>query len=310
MGYGSYTSNDWAKLKRSRNITDSSTVSQLYTSREMKDIYNPAKINIRESRDSEDNPLSTAIIIGLDVTGSMGYLSEEIAKNSLNKTMTEIYEKQPVTNPHIMFNAIGDSISDLAPLQATQFEADIRIAEQLLDVWFEGRGGGNGGESYNLTWYFASRHTDIDCFEKRKHKGFIFTIGDECCHQVLTKKEIARVFNDNCERDYSSEELFYEASKKYNIFHIVLKAGAYNYQKSGENWKKLIPGHVIELETDNLIYLAEIFVSVMQFTEGMNKKDIVSQWNDVKLQTLIAEVLGELNINNGDNKTEQKFFKF
>jgi hypothetical protein len=31
---------------------------------------------------------------GLDVTGSMGYLSEEIAKNSLNKTMLEIYDKQ------------------------------------------------------------------------------------------------------------------------------------------------------------------------------------------------------------------------
>lgn len=310
MGHGSYTSNDWANLKRSRNITDSSTVSQLYTSRQMKDAYNPAKINVRESRDSEDNPLSTAIIIGLDVTGSMGYLSEEIAKNSLNKTMTEIYEKQPVTNPHIMFNAIGDSKSDYAPLQATQFEADIRIAEQLLDVYFEGRGGGNGGESYSLTWYFASRHTDIDCFEKHKRKGFIFTIGDERCHEVLTKEEIEKVFNDNCERDYTSKELFDEASEKYNIFHIVLKAGSCKYQKSGENWKKLIPGHVVELEPSNLSYLAEIFVSVMQFTDGMNKKDIVSQWKDINVQTLIAEVLEELNINSEDNNSKHKFFKF
>lgn len=297
MGHGSYTSGDWLKLRASRNINDSSTVSELYTSSGMKDAYNPTKIKVRESRDSEDNPLSTAIIIGLDVTGSMGYLSEEIVKNSLNRTMMEIYNKQPVTNPHIMFNAIGDSLSDYVPFQATQFEADIRIAEQLLDIYFEGRGGGNGGESYQLAWYFASRHTSIDCFEKRRKKGFIFTIGDECCHDTLLSAEVKRVFDDDCERDYTSRELFDEASEKYNIFHVVIKAGAYVYQKSGEYWNKLIPGHVIELEPDNLKYLAEVFVSVMQFTNGMNKKDIVSQWNDINIQKLIAEVLGGLSIN-------------
>ena len=99
MGHGSYSSSDWAQLRNSRNITDTSKVADLYQSRGMKAIYDPSRIKVRESRDSKDNPLSTAIIVGLDVTGSMGYLSEEIAKNSLNKTMLEIYDKQPVTNP-------------------------------------------------------------------------------------------------------------------------------------------------------------------------------------------------------------------
>src|SRR5664279_2754939 len=112
MGSGSYTSTDWAKLQSNRNINADSKVSDLYQSNRMKEVYDPSKIKVRESRDSKDNPLSTAIIVGLDVTGSMGYLSEEIAKNSLNKTMLEIYDKQPVTNPHIMFQAIGDSKTD------------------------------------------------------------------------------------------------------------------------------------------------------------------------------------------------------
>jgi hypothetical protein len=205
-----------------------------------------------------------------------------------------------------MFQAIGDSKSDSAPLQATQFEADIRIAEQLLEVWFEGHGGGNGGESYSLSWYFANTRTDIDCFNKRGKKGYIFTIGDECCHDTLTRDEIKRVFGDDAERDYSAKELFQSASKKYNIFHIVMKAGSYKNQKSGEAWEKLIPGHVIELEPEQLTYLAELFVSVMQLAEGGNKKDIVSQWKDQGAQLIVADALGRLSL--GEHK--QGFFKF
>ncbi len=306
MGYGSYKSTDWAQLRSSRNINANSTVSDLYQSSGMKDYYDPSRIKVRESRDSVDNPLSTAIIVGLDVTGSMGYLSEEIAKNSLNKTMLEIYDKEPVTNPHIMFQAIGDSQSDCAPLQATQFEADIRIAEQLLDVWFEGNGGGNGGESYCLSWYFADTRTDIDCFNKRGKKGYLFTIGDECCHGTLSREEIKRVFGDDVERDFSAKELFQAAAKKYHIYHIVMKAGSYNSQKSGDAWEKLIPGRVIELEPEQLKYLAELFVSVMKLTEGGNKKDIVAQWTDPGAQSVVADALGRLSP--GDPKPG--FFKF
>ena len=306
MGSGSYSSSDWAKLKSSRNIHADSKVSDLYQSRGMKAAYDPSKIKVRESRDSTDNPLSTAIIVGLDVTGSMGYLSEEIAKNSLNKTMLEIYDKEPVTNPHIMFQAIGDSKSDRAPLQATQFEADIRIAEQLLDVFFESGGGGNGGESYCLSWYFADMHTDIDCYNKRGKKGYIFTIGDERCHETLTREEIKRVFGDDVERDYSAKELYQSAAKKYNIFHIVMKAGSYKNQNSGKGWELLIPGHVIELEPEQLTYLAELFVSVMQLSEGGNKKDIVAQWKDQGAQLAVAEALGRLSVGN----QKLSFFKF
>ncbi len=291
MGHGSYQSSDWSKLKSSRNITSSSKVSDLYKSKEMQSWLNPYGVKYRESCDSMDNPASTAIIMGLDVTGSMGYLSEEIAKNALNRTMLEIYGKKPVTNPHIMFQAIGDSKSDRAPLQVTQFEADIRIAEQLLDVYFEGRGGGNGGESYLLSWYFAARHTKIDCFEKRKKKGFLFTIGDECCHEDLTTLEIQRVFGEKVE-DCTSRGLYEEASQKYEIFHIVMKAGSYQYQKSGENWKALIGNRAIELAPEDLDILPELLVGLMQRVNGMSVEDIVAQWKG-KPAEVVKKILTE-----------------
>ena len=309
MGHGSYRSSDWSKLKSSRNITSSSTVSDLYKSKEMPSWLNPYGMKYRESCDSMDNPASTAIIIGLDATGSMGYLSEEIAKNALNRTMLEIYEKKPVTNPHIMFQAIGDSKSDRAPLQVTQFEADIRIAEQLLDVYFEGRGGGNGGESYLLSWYFASRHTKIDCFDKRKKKGFLFTIGDERCHEDLTTSEMQRVFGETVE-DCTSRGLYEEASEKYEIFHIVMKAGSYKYQKSGESWKALIGNRAIELDPEDLDILPELLVGLMQRVDGKSIEEIVSQWTG-KASEVVKKILVEAGeFEQGDSQEKKKFLFF
>lgn len=302
MGYGSYKSADWDRLKGERNISRDSSLKDLYKATEMKQAYNPYGIKKRESLDSPDNPNSTAIIFGLDVTGSMGYLSEEIAKGALNKTMLEIYDKEPVTNPHIMFHAIGDAKSDQAPLQVTQFEADIRIVEQLLDIWFEGHGGGNGGESYLQTWYFADKHTKIDCYQKRKKKGFIFTIGDERTHKVLSREEISKVFGDISLKDYSAQELYKSVSKKYETFHIVLKAGAYQYQQSGEDWKKLIGSHAIELDPANLSILPEIFVSIMQLMKGMTSDIILSQWG-MEESRIISEILNQIE----DNKTKKRF---
>ena len=300
MGHGSYQSKDWDRLRSARNINSQSTVQDLYQSKSMKPHLNPHGVKYRESCDSLDNPASTAIIVGLDVTGSMGYLSENIAKGALNRTMLEIYDKNPVTNPHIMFQAIGDSKSDEAPLQTTQFEADIRIAEQLLDVYFEGRGGGNGGESYLLSWYFASRHTKIDCFEKRREKGFLFTIGDECCHKTLSRDEIARVFGDKIpETQYTAKELFEEASEKYEIFHIVMKAGSYFNQQSGQDWRNLIGNRAIELHPDDLDVLPEIFVSLMQYAKGSGIDEILAQWNG-KAVDVVKGILRDMGTLSGD----------
>lgn len=308
MGHGSYQSSDWDNLRAARNINSGSTVQDLYKSRQMKDYLNPYGIKYRESCDSLDNPASTAIIFGLDVTGSMGYLSEEIAKGALNRTMLEIYDKAPVTNPHIMFQAIGDSKTDQAPLQTTQFEADIRIAEQLLDVYFEGRGGGNGGESYLLSWYFAAQHTKIDCYNKRKEKGFLFTIGDECCHDSLSSQEIQRVFGDNSHA-CSARGLYEKASLKYEIFHIVMKAGAYKSQHSGEKWHELIGNRAIELEPADLDVLPEIFVSLMQYARGAGADDITAQWNG-KASGVVKCILQEMGPVSEEKADKKRFLFF
>ena len=187
MGYGSYKAKDWDKLRNSRGINSSSNVNDIFKNREVDPKYDPKNINVRESRDSADSPESTPIIIGFDDTGSMGYLAQEIAQNSLNKTVTEIYDKNPVTNPHVMCAAYGNA-GDVGPLQVTQFEADIKIVEQLLDLWIPLRGMGDSGDP--LLWYFAAKHTSIDSWEKRGKKGFLFTIGDDTIKRSIFNDKI------------------------------------------------------------------------------------------------------------------------
>ena len=87
MGRGSYTARDWEKLKTSRSITSDARADNLFKNRQMLDKFNPKFIGMREARDNDEHPNSTPIAIGVDVTGSMGYLSEEIVKNSLNELM-------------------------------------------------------------------------------------------------------------------------------------------------------------------------------------------------------------------------------
>lgn len=78
MGCGSWTPRDWDTYSKS-SIAGKSAAG-IYTSRSVKPEFDPKGIPMRESRDSDDHPNSNAIIIGLDVTGSMSDILEGVAK--------------------------------------------------------------------------------------------------------------------------------------------------------------------------------------------------------------------------------------
>lgn len=293
MGHGSWNSSSWNSYKTSKGITQKSTVQDIYTSKNLKDSLNPKGVKFRESCDSVDHPNSTAVIIGLDVTGSMGYLSEEIAKNSLNTLINEVYTRKPIDDPHLMFMAIGDAYCDKSPLQVTQFEADVRIGKQLMDIWFESGGGGNGGESYLAAWYFAARHTKIDCYDKRKKKGFLFTIGDECNHKRLTKEQIKKFFGDDVERDLTADELLKEVSRRYEVFHLIV--GNYQYHGSLEDWKETL-GERAMVVTDHT-KIPEIIESTMEVMNGKSANTVAAQWDGSTSVVVKTAIGGLTNVN-------------
>ena len=138
----------------------------------------PFDVGRRESRDSDEHPQSLAIAVLFDVTGSMGGVPRTLQKK-LPKLLGLLKDSGYVSDPQLMFGAIGDATCDRAPLQVGQFESDNRMDGDLERILLEGGGGGQKTESYELAMYFMARHTATDCFEKRGKRGYLFIIGDE-----------------------------------------------------------------------------------------------------------------------------------
>jgi len=277
MGSTRWSSDDWTDYS---STAKTKTRDEIFTSRSLKSHLDPKTIKVRESRDSDLNPNSKAIILAFDVTGSMGHIPEYFVKEGLGKAMTDIFNRKSVVDPHVMAMAIGDVEYDEAPLQVGQFEADLRIAQQLSDFWLESGGGGNNYESYILAWYFAAMKTSIDCFEKRKKKGYLFTIGDEELTPVLSKANIERFVGDKPQSDLTAGELFKMVSTYYHIFHIVVEQGSHASAELDsvlKSWRTVLGQQVLRLS--DYTKLSEVIISAIEVNEGRDKKEVIGTWD-------------------------------
>lgn len=232
MGCGTWTSSSFTSYSTSMgrsvsldgSLRDSYSNQDMFKAKTIDSALNPNNV-IRECCDTEEHPNTIPVILALDVTGSMGNAAVEVAKK-LNVIMTKLYEK--VTDVEFLIMGIGDLACDRHPIQASQFESDIRIAEQLDKIYFEFGGGGNNYESYTAAWYFGSRHTKLDCLN-RGRKGIIITMGDEQLNPYLPINGrcsgLIEAMGDNLQADIETKELYTEVSEKFNIYHLDVKHG-------------------------------------------------------------------------------------
>lgn len=305
MGTSRWSPTDWTSYS---TTASTKPTAEIFTSHSMKDALNPFEVGIRESRDSLLNPNSTAIMVGLDVTGSMGMIADNMAKKGLGVMVEEIIKRKPVSDPHILLAGIGDAYHDRSPLQVTQFEADITIAKQLENIWLEHGGGNNNFESYNLLWYFAALHTSIDCFEKRNKKGYLFTVGDEEAPQKLLKSQLLKIFGDHAQEDYSTEKLLNMASKMYHVFHIVVEEGSYarhSLNKVIDSWTPLLGQRVLRLSDHKK--LAEVVVSAIEVNEGRDVDSVTKSWSGATSVVVGNAINGLVANRAADNKGIVRF---
>lgn len=215
-------------------LTGNMSNQQMFTARELDPMLDPRDA-FRECCDSEEHPNTVPVILALDVTGSMGQAAVEVAKQ-LNVIMTKLYEK--VTDVEFMIMGIGDFAYDRCPLQVSQFESDIRIAEQLDKIFFEFGGGGNSYESYTAAWYFGVNHVSLDAW-KRGKKGLIITMGDEGINPYLPANALTNYIGRPVNQDVNTEALYNQTLEKYDVYHLFVnhRFGVNNsYIKTWENF--------------------------------------------------------------------------
>lgn len=215
--FDDYSRRAGRRVSASGDILGNFSAQDMFKSRHLADVLDPYGV-VRECCDSEEHPETVPVILALDVTGSMGSAAVEVAKR-LNTVMTKLYDQ--TKDVEFMIMGIGDLAYDRAPIQASQFESDIRIAEQLDKIYFEAGGGGNGFESYTAAWYFALNNTRLDCHSRGK-KGLIITMGDEPLNPYLPKAPLEASLGVSSERDIETRELYKEVTEKFEVYHLAV----------------------------------------------------------------------------------------
>lgn len=238
MGSGSWDISSYVSYSKSKNrmlSSDGSVARSVF--RSVQDVYQVEDLHkdlniynkVRECRNTDEHPETKPVILAIDVTGSMGPAAIEVAR-TLNPLMIELYKE--IRDVEFCVMGIGDLAYDRHPIQMSQFESDIRIAEHLDKIHFEGGGGGNSYESYTAAWYAGLYRTQLDA-EHQGRKGVIITLGDEQINPYLPESELRQTVGDSVNGINATvtdtKDLFKLASRKFDIYHVHV-----NHDRSSE----------------------------------------------------------------------------
>ncbi len=275
MGSSSWSNDAYSNLKRS-NSTKSTA--QIFSNKSTSTEMSPKGLVFRECRDSAAHPESLAVMINLDVTGSMGRIPEVLVREKLGALMDTLISHD-IKHASVLFSAIGDSTCDSYPLQVGQFESGAtELIKWLTEAVLEGGGGGQKKESYLLAWLLAARHTSIDCFEKRKQKGIMFTIGDEMTWETISASTLKDLMGYTEAQDLSAKDLLAEAQRMYHVFHIHINEGGYkNDPQVLSSWKGLLNERLIVCEDYN--HLAELIATTVAVINGVDINTITDSFD-------------------------------
>jgi hypothetical protein len=274
MGFGSYSHEAHEAITSARAVLPRQEV---FKQTRCHHLMDPRGVHFRESRDSATHPNSLGVVFALDVTGSMGKIPELLARKELPRFMTSLFDCG-VTDPQVLFLAVGDATSDAAPLQVGQFESAAREMDQWLTWSFlEGGGGNVGCESYELALYFIARHTAMDCWEKRKRRGYLFMTGDESPYPLVSRHQVKSLLGDDLDDDVSIAVVVRELQRAYEPFFLI--PDAERARRCERVWRDLLGDRVIVMDdpadtcavTAGLVALSEGAVPDLQALAGRLK---------------------------------------
>ncbi|HEU4349760.1 MAG TPA: hypothetical protein VFR35_18435 [Actinoplanes sp.] len=249
MGSGRWSTDVYSAAAHYRAATGTSAFAYSDSgARKPHPALDPNGVTVRESRDSEEHPLSTPIAVLFDVTGSMGGVPR-VLQTKLPQLLGLLTRKGYAVDPHILFGAVGDATCDRVPLQVGQFESDNRMDDDLARIVLEGGGGGQKRESYELAMYFMARHTSLDSMLRRGRRGYLFLIGDEMPYPNVKPKEVRAVIGDRLGEPISTEAVLAELQRTFDVYYIMPTAAGWGGDTEIlTRWRRLLGQNVIELD--------------------------------------------------------------
>jgi hypothetical protein len=264
MGYGSYSHDAHAALIGARaHLGDAEVFSQS----SCHGLMNPKGVRLRECRDSKEHPESFGVVFALDVTGSMGDIPRLLARRELPKFM-KILTDAGFADAQLLFTAVGDATSDRAPLQVGQFESTAKLMDQWLTwSYLEGGGGGTGSESYELAMYFLAEHTEMDCWVKRKKRGYLFMTGDELPYPAVSRHQVDALIGDRLDDDIPIKEAVAVLQETFHPFFLI--PDLQRRRRCERQWRDLLGDYVICLEDAQDVCYAS--AGLIALTEGKIK---------------------------------------
>lgn len=281
MGSGAWSAADFfsnasAKARAGVDTFDYSARARASGEMRVHQTLDPYGLTLRESRDSDEHPDSNAILISLDVTGSM-----DRVVRGIHRDLPHLHElllgHKYVPHPQILFAAVGDATCDRVPLQVGQFESDNRMDQNIENLILEGGGGGQKTESYELTLYIAARHTAIDCYEKRGRKGYLFMIGDEMAYPFVRRAHVQRLIGVDPQVDIPLHEIVAEVQQRYHLYFVIPGGAAHGQDEDVIRfWNNAIGAdRVLRLEDPN--DTAECIAMTIGVNEGVVSLDQAQQ---------------------------------
>lgn len=244
---------------------------------------------IRVSDANEFTPRPIPVIIGLDVTGSMGDIPHNLIQPNagLNNMFNILQSKDiNVQNCQILIAAVGDGTTDTAPIQVNQFEIEAnKLADDLARLYLEGNGGGHGKESYPFVWQFALNHTKTYAKENG-YMGYIFTIGDEDFHEIIFANELKKHFGYSQAEDIESLDLLRQVQEDWHVFHIDPR------KHVSEQWVSTLNQNALAVK-EHYSEVPKLIASTIAACEGVST-EAISKAVGEDLQTHVASITKNL----------------
>jgi hypothetical protein len=204
----------------------------------------------------------------------------------------------------ICFSATGDANSDQYPIQVCDFEAGIKLDDELKKICLEGRGGGQMRETYELSAYYFAHKCDM----KKAKIPFVFFIVDEAPYKELNKDFIKEHIGDDIGEDIDSKQVFRDLFKKFRgnvyIFQNNYNGSSYgsDSKEIGKSWKtvlgKTYENHLIHIKEEKSII--DLLLGTIAMVSGSRdlatyKTDMLSRGQTETRISVVEESLGDIS---------------